>query len=171
MFVMKTGTCQRPPLQWPQEVLAAAVCFPYIVTLQPQVLSVYSMVDLQHKQSVNLQGVKGLLSTSGKQATEKSFPSCNCSIILKRRCSCARQFAPIQSIILAPERFSKAQTNLPSDGVLVYTERDIFSLGLVPFHEQIQALVQDERVEEASLLLDGVQARCPLYSHKVKCNF
>lgn len=65
----------------------------------------------------------------------------------------------------------KAQTNLPSDGVLVYTERDIFSLRLVPFHKQIQALVQDERVEEASLLLDGVQARCPLDLHKVKCNF
>lgn len=113
MFVMKTGTCQRPPLQWPQEVLAATVCFPYIVTLQPQVLSVYSMVDLQHKQSVNLQGVKGLLSTSGKQTTEKSFPSCNCSIILKRRCSCARQFAPIQSIILAPERFSKSPNKSP----------------------------------------------------------
>lgn len=54
---------------------------------------------------------------------------------------------------------------------MVYTERDIFSLQLVPFHEQIQALVEDERVEEASLLLDGVQARCPLHSHKVKCSF
>lgn len=65
----------------------------------------------------------------------------------------------------------KAQTNIPSDGVLVYTERDIFSLRLEPFHEQIHTLVQDERVEEALLLLDGVQARCPLESHKVKCNF
>lgn len=74
MFVMKTGTCQRPPLQWPQEVLAAAVCFPYIVTLQPQALSVYSMVDLQHKQTVNLRGVKGLLSTSGKPGSRKVLP-------------------------------------------------------------------------------------------------
>lgn len=67
MFVMKTGTCQRPPLQWPREVLAAAVCFPYIVTLQPQVLSVYSMADLRHKQTVNLRGGKGLLSASGRR--------------------------------------------------------------------------------------------------------
>ncbi|XP_073338899.1 transforming growth factor-beta receptor-associated protein 1 [Pagrus major] len=116
MFVMKTGICQRPPLQWPQEVLAAGVCFPYILTLQPQVLSVYSMVDQQRKQTVSLSGAKGLLSTS--------------------------------------------------DGVLVFTEKDIFSLRLVPFEEQIQALVRQERVEEALLLLDGVQGREPLDSYK-----
>ncbi|XP_062252481.1 transforming growth factor-beta receptor-associated protein 1 [Platichthys flesus] len=116
MFVMKTGICQRPPLQWPQEVLAATVCFPYILTLQPQVLSVYSMLDQRCKQSVSLHGGKGLLSTS--------------------------------------------------DGVLVFTERDIFSLRLVPFEEQIQALVGHERVEEALLLLDGVQSRRPLDSYK-----
>lgn len=73
MFVMKTGTCQRPPLQWPHEVLAAALCFPYIVTLQPHVLSVYSMVDFQHKQTVSLRGGKGLLSASGKPALQ---PQC-----------------------------------------------------------------------------------------------
>ncbi|XP_068608221.1 transforming growth factor-beta receptor-associated protein 1 [Brachionichthys hirsutus] len=114
MFVMKTGICQRPPLQWPQEVLAAGVCFPYILTLESQLLSVYSVVDQQHKQTVSLSGAKGLLSTA--------------------------------------------------DGVLVFTERDIFSLRLVPFQEQIQALVQLERVEEALVLLEGVQGQFD--SHK-----
>lgn len=66
MFVMKTGTCQRPPLQWPQDVLAAGVCFPYILSLQPELLSVYSMLDQQLKQTVGVRGAKGLLSTSGK---------------------------------------------------------------------------------------------------------
>lgn len=75
MFVMKTGICQRPPLQWPQEVTAAGVCFPYILTLQPQVLSVYSMVDQQHKQTVSLSGAKGLLSTSGKPGNINSSPN------------------------------------------------------------------------------------------------
>lgn len=75
MFVMKTGICQRPPLQWPQEVLAAGVCFPYILTLQPQVLSVYSMVDQQRKQTVSLSGAKGLLSTSGKSGNINSSPN------------------------------------------------------------------------------------------------
>ncbi|KAM3595097.1 uncharacterized protein V6R79_018064 [Siganus canaliculatus] len=116
MFVMKTGICQRPPLQWPQEVLAANVCFPYILTLQPQVLSVYSMVDQQRKQAVSLSGGKGLLSTS--------------------------------------------------DGVIVFTEKDVFSLRLVPIEEQIQALVRLERIEEALMLLDGVQDHHPLDSYE-----
>lgn len=51
--------------------------------------------------------------------------------------------------------------------MLVFTERDIFSLRLVPYEEQIQALVRHERVEEALLLLDGVQGRHPLASYKV----
>ncbi|CAI5696163.1 transforming growth factor-beta receptor-associated protein 1 [Oreochromis niloticus] len=116
MFVMKTGICQRPPLQWPQEVLAAGACFPYVLSLQPELLSVYSMLDQQHKQTVSLTGARGLLSIS--------------------------------------------------DGVLVFTERDIFSLSLVPFEEQIQALVRHQRVEEALLLLEGAQSRHPLDSYK-----
>ncbi|KAF7661850.1 hypothetical protein LDENG_00251630 [Lucifuga dentata] len=116
MFVMETGICQRPPLQWPQEVLAAGVCFPYILTLQAQLLSVYSMLDQQCKQTVSLSGVKGLISTA--------------------------------------------------DGVLVFTERAIFSLKLVPLEDQIQTLVGHERAEEALMLLDGVQNHFPLDSHK-----
>ncbi|CAN9502408.1 unnamed protein product [Ophioblennius macclurei] len=116
MFVMKTGICQRPPLQWPREVLAATVCFPYILTLQPQTLSVYSMLDQQCKQTVSLSDAKGLLSTS--------------------------------------------------DGALIFTERDIFSLNMEPFREQIQALAGRERFEEALLLLEGVQSHQPLDSHK-----
>lgn len=75
MFVMKTGICQRPPLQWPQEVLAAGVCFPYILTLQPQELSVFSMVDQQRKQTVSLSDAKGLLSTSGKPSNINLSPN------------------------------------------------------------------------------------------------
>lgn len=87
------------------------------------------------------------------------------------------RLALIQSIILAPTvsctlRASEnpQKTNLPSDGVLVFTDRDIFSLRLVPLEEQIQALVRQERVEEALLLLDGVQGREPFDSYKVKRN-
>lgn len=74
MFVMKTGICQRPPLQWPQEVLAAGACFPYVLSLQPELLSVYSMLDQQRKQTVSLTGARGLLSTSGK-SSDVSFSS------------------------------------------------------------------------------------------------
>ena len=65
MFVMETGICQRPPLPWPEEVLAAGVCFPYILALQPQALSVYSVLDQQLKQTVCVNGARGLRTTSG----------------------------------------------------------------------------------------------------------
>lgn len=50
--------------------------------------------------------------------------------------------------------------------MLVFTDRDIFSLTLVPFEEQIQALVRHGRVEEALLLLEGAQSHRPLDSYK-----
>ncbi|KAM9777447.1 transforming growth factor-beta receptor-associated protein 1 [Neosynchiropus ocellatus] len=65
VFVMKTGICQRPPLQWPEDVLAVGVCLPYILTLQPRAVSVYSLLDRQHKQTVSLSEAAGLSSTSG----------------------------------------------------------------------------------------------------------
>ncbi|XP_054653230.1 transforming growth factor-beta receptor-associated protein 1 [Dunckerocampus dactyliophorus] len=65
MFVMKTGVCQRPPLQWPEEVLAVAVCFPYILSLQPRALCIYSALDQQLKQTlVSLSGAQALHATA-----------------------------------------------------------------------------------------------------------
>lgn len=51
--------------------------------------------------------------------------------------------------------------------MLVFTDRNVFRLRLVPFEEQIQALVGRERFEEALLLIDGCQR--PLDSYEVKC--
>lgn len=183
MFVMETRTCQRPPLQWPQEVLAAAVCFPYVLTLQTQVLSVYSVVDQQHKQSVGLSGARGLLSTSGEPGNINSSPNpgrlqsegpSGCGFVYK---DVAVSVSVCTDSVNHPRTYccctlsvsENHKTNLPSDGALVFTDRDIFSLRLVPFEEQIQALVRDERVAEALLLLEEVQSWQPLDSYKVKC--
>ncbi|XP_059908656.1 transforming growth factor-beta receptor-associated protein 1 [Gadus macrocephalus] len=116
MFVMSTGTCQRPPLPWPREVLAAAVCFPYVLALQPRGLSVYSLLDHTLKQTVALDGARGLVP--------------------------------------GPE------------GVLVFTDRQIWALSLVPLREQVQALVICQRLDEALFLLDGVQSHLPQHSYE-----
>lgn len=50
----------------------------------------------------------------------------------------------------------------------MFAERDVFVLRLVPFEKQVQDLVSRERVEEALLLLDGVQTRYPLESYMVR---
>uniref|UniRef100_A0A8C6TLA7 Si:ch211-266g18.9 n=1 Tax=Neogobius melanostomus TaxID=47308 RepID=A0A8C6TLA7_9GOBI len=65
LCVLASGMCQRPPLPWPQDVLAACVCFPYALSLQAHELQVYSLVDQQCKQTVRLSGALGLRSTAG----------------------------------------------------------------------------------------------------------
>ncbi|XP_073683447.1 transforming growth factor-beta receptor-associated protein 1 [Garra rufa] len=63
MFVMKNGTSQHPPVQWPDGVVDAAVHFPYVLALQNQTIHIYSILDQQLKQTVPLQSAKSLIST------------------------------------------------------------------------------------------------------------
>ncbi|RXN08852.1 transforming growth factor-beta receptor-associated 1-like protein [Labeo rohita] len=63
MFVMKNGTSQHPPVQWPDGVVDAAVHFPYVLALQNQTVHIYSILDQQLKQTVPLQSAKSLVST------------------------------------------------------------------------------------------------------------
>ncbi|KAF4102043.1 transforming growth factor-beta receptor-associated protein 1 [Onychostoma macrolepis] len=63
MFVMKNGTSQHPPVQWPDGVVDAAVHFPYVLALQNQTIHIYSILDQQLKQTVPLQSAKSLVST------------------------------------------------------------------------------------------------------------
>ncbi|XP_016125443.1 transforming growth factor-beta receptor-associated protein 1 [Sinocyclocheilus grahami] len=63
MFVMKNGTSQHPPVQWPDGVVDAAVLFPYVLVLQNQTIHIYSILDQQLKQTVPLQSAKSLVST------------------------------------------------------------------------------------------------------------
>lgn len=65
MFVMKNGTSQHPPVQWPDGVVDAAVHFPYVLALQNQTVHIYSILDQQLKQTVLLQSAKSLVSTEG----------------------------------------------------------------------------------------------------------
>lgn len=147
-------------MQWPQEVLAAAVCFPYVLTLQAHGLSAYSMVDQQHKQTLSIGGAKGLLATSGKTVVAAPVP-------VTRPVS-LHQLAKEMFVPAVSEKLPDNHGKSASDGAFVFTERDVFVLRLVPLREQIQALVRQERVEEALLLLDGVQACCPLDSYMVR---
>ncbi|XP_028839131.1 transforming growth factor-beta receptor-associated protein 1 [Denticeps clupeoides] len=111
MFVTNDGTSRRPPVQWPEGVLDAAVHFPYVLTLQSQAVHVYSMVDQKLKQVISVSRAAELLSTP--------------------------------------------------DHVFIVTEKEIHRLSPRPLEDQIRALAQRERTDEALLLLDGVQALLP----------
>nr|XP_023694938.1 transforming growth factor-beta receptor-associated protein 1-like isoform X1 [Paramormyrops kingsleyae] len=64
IFVNSHGISQRPPLQWSQGVLAAAVYPPYVLALQSEGLLIYSMLDQHLKQTVPLHKAIGLLCTT-----------------------------------------------------------------------------------------------------------
>ncbi|XP_048388257.1 transforming growth factor-beta receptor-associated protein 1 homolog isoform X2 [Stegostoma tigrinum] len=52
MFVTAAGISQRAPVHWSENVIGAAVCFPYVVALDEEFVTVHSMLDQQQKQSI-----------------------------------------------------------------------------------------------------------------------
>ena len=52
MFANAEGVSQRAPVNWSESVIGAAVCFPYVVALDQDFISIHSMLDQQLKQSL-----------------------------------------------------------------------------------------------------------------------
>ncbi|KAF2359638.1 Citron (CNH) domain [Trinorchestia longiramus] len=56
MFVSCDGVSIRPPISWSEDVLAVAYHHPYVLTVTPQFIRIYSVVDQQVKQTVRFSG-------------------------------------------------------------------------------------------------------------------
>ncbi|CAL4122719.1 unnamed protein product, partial [Meganyctiphanes norvegica] len=56
MFVTSAGISERPPIQWSDGVSAVSYYHPYILTINNQFIRVYSLIDQQHKQTINFSG-------------------------------------------------------------------------------------------------------------------
>ncbi|XP_029460709.1 transforming growth factor-beta receptor-associated protein 1 [Rhinatrema bivittatum] len=52
MFATVAGISQRAPVRWSENVIGAAVCFPYVVALDAEFITVHSMLDQQKKQTL-----------------------------------------------------------------------------------------------------------------------
>ncbi|XP_032981018.1 transforming growth factor-beta receptor-associated protein 1 [Rhinolophus ferrumequinum] len=52
MFATVAGISQRAPVHWSENVLGAAVCFPYVIALDQEFITVHSMLDQQQKQTL-----------------------------------------------------------------------------------------------------------------------
>lgn len=53
MFANAEGISQRAPVKWSENVIGAAVCFPYVVALDEGFVTVHSMLDQQLKQTLS----------------------------------------------------------------------------------------------------------------------
>ncbi|XP_045583732.2 transforming growth factor-beta receptor-associated protein 1 [Procambarus clarkii] len=56
MFVTAAGISERPPIQWMESISAVSYYHPYIITITNQFIRVYSLIDQQHKQTLNFSG-------------------------------------------------------------------------------------------------------------------
>eukprot|EP00070_Physeter_catodon_P045522 XP_028352416.1 transforming growth factor-beta receptor-associated protein 1 isoform X1 [Physeter catodon] len=52
MFATVAGVSQRAPVHWSENVVGAAVCFPYVIALDSEFITVHSMLDQQQKQTL-----------------------------------------------------------------------------------------------------------------------
>ncbi|XP_068124336.1 transforming growth factor-beta receptor-associated protein 1 isoform X2 [Hyperolius riggenbachi] len=52
MFATVAGISQRAPVRWSENVIGAAVSFPYVLALDEEFITVHSMLDQQQKQSI-----------------------------------------------------------------------------------------------------------------------
>ncbi|XP_053520596.1 transforming growth factor-beta receptor-associated protein 1 isoform X2 [Artibeus jamaicensis] len=52
MFATVAGISQRAPVHWSENVTGAAVCFPYVIALDDEFITVHSMLDQQLKQTL-----------------------------------------------------------------------------------------------------------------------
>lgn len=53
MFANAEGISQRAPVRWSESVIGAAVCFPYVVALDENFITIHSMLDQQLKQTLS----------------------------------------------------------------------------------------------------------------------
>lgn len=56
MFVTAAGISERPPIQWTEGISAISYYHPYIITITNQFIKIYSLIDQQHKQTLNFSG-------------------------------------------------------------------------------------------------------------------
>ncbi|KAJ7319730.1 hypothetical protein JRQ81_019241 [Phrynocephalus forsythii] len=52
MFATVDGISQRAPVHWSENVIGAALCFPYVIALDEEFITVHSMLDQQQKQTL-----------------------------------------------------------------------------------------------------------------------
>ncbi|XP_064413657.1 transforming growth factor-beta receptor-associated protein 1 homolog [Latimeria chalumnae] len=66
MFATAAGISQRAPVHWSEKVIGAAICFPYVVALDEEFVTVHSMLDQQLKQSLSFRDGHILQDFEGK---------------------------------------------------------------------------------------------------------
>ncbi|KAL4656550.1 transforming growth factor-beta receptor-associated protein 1 [Arapaima gigas] len=159
MFATAEGISQRAPVKWSENVIGAAVCFPYVVALDDGFVTVHSMLDQQLKQTLAfrdghfLQDFEGKVVLASTKAVYILVP-----LPLEKQ---------IQDL-LAGHRVEEALTltegarrNIPKEKFQVMYRRILQQAGFILFGK-LQFLEAKEHFRKGQLDVRELISLCPL---------
>lgn len=148
MFANAEGVSQRAPVNWSESVIGAAVCFPYVVALDENFITVHSMLDQQLKQTLPfrdghiLQDFEGKVILSSTKAVYILVP-----LPLERQIQDLLASHRVEEALILTEG---AQRNIPKDKFQILHRRILQQAGFIQFG-QLQFLEAKEHFRKGQL--------------------
>ncbi|CAL8362400.1 unnamed protein product [Gadus morhua 'NCC'] len=131
MFANAEGVSQRAPVNWSESVIGAAVCFPYVVALDQDFISIHSMLDQQLKQSLAfrdghiLQDFEGKVVLASTKAVYVLVP-----LPLEQQIQDLLSGDRVEEALVLTEG---AQPNIPRDRFQILHRRILQQAGFIQF--------------------------------------
>ncbi|KAA0713196.1 Transforming growth factor-beta receptor-associated protein 1 -like protein [Triplophysa tibetana] len=131
MFANAEGISQRAPVSWSENVIAASVCFPYVVALDEGFVTVHSMLDQQLKQTLPfrdghlLQDFEGKVVLASTKAVYILVP-----LPLERQIQDLLASHRVEEALTLTEA---AQRNIPKEKYQILYKRILQQAGFIQF--------------------------------------
>ncbi|XP_017260971.1 transforming growth factor-beta receptor-associated protein 1 homolog [Kryptolebias marmoratus] len=148
MFANAEGVSQRAPVSWSESVIAAAVCFPYVVALDENFVTIHSMLDQQLKQTLSfrdghvLQDFEGKVILASTKAVYVLVP-----LPLERQIQDLLAGHRVEEALILTEG---AQRNIPKDKFQILHRRILQQAGFIQFG-QLRFLEAKEHFRKGQL--------------------
>ncbi|RXM99557.1 Transforming growth factor-beta receptor-associated protein 1 [Acipenser ruthenus] len=148
MFATAAGISQRAPVHWSENVIGAAICFPYVVALDEGFVTVHSMLDQQLKQTLPFRDGHIMQDFEGKVilATMKEVYVL-VPLPLERQLLDLLASQRVEEAIVLVEG---AQRNIPKEKFLVMYRRILQQAGFIQFG-QLQFLEAKDSFSKGQL--------------------
>uniref|UniRef100_A0A673JIY9 Transforming growth factor-beta receptor-associated protein 1 homolog n=1 Tax=Sinocyclocheilus rhinocerous TaxID=307959 RepID=A0A673JIY9_9TELE len=159
MFANAEGISQHAPVSWSESVIAAAVCFPYVVALDEGFVTVHSMLDQQLKQTLSfrdghlLQDFEGKVVLASSKAVYILVP-----LPLERQIQDLLASHRVEEALTLTEA---AQRNIPKEKYQILHKRILQQAGFIQFG-QLQFLEAKEHFRKGQLDVRELIALYPL---------
>ncbi|XP_074210798.1 transforming growth factor-beta receptor-associated protein 1 isoform X1 [Camelus bactrianus] len=158
MFATVAGISQRAPVHWSENVIGAAVCFPYVIALDDEFITVHSMLDQQQKQTLPFKEGHILQDFEGRVivATSKGVYILVPLPLEKQIQDLLASRRVEEALVLA----KGARRNIPKEKFQVMYRRVLQQAGFIQF-AQLQFLEAKELFRSGQLDVRELISLCP----------